>query len=112
MFKGLKKEIQDEHIQTLKHLLSGPLREEIADPSFALTDVAGARGPGGRVVGGDAGVPQVWGCASQLWLVKAQVRAEGQQHSQAPLSHSHPCVGPRCQPSALGSSTLPHPRRR
>lgn len=47
MFKGLKKEIQDEYRQTLKHLVSGPLREEITDRSFAQTDIAGACGLGG-----------------------------------------------------------------
>lgn len=115
MFKGLKKEIQDEYRQTLKHLVSGPLREEITDRSFAQTDIAGACGLGG---GGSAGeMPEHPRCGDvppscSLSRPRCGPRAEGPQHSRAPLSRSRPCVGPQCQPSALGSSTLPHPRRR
>lgn len=69
------------NIQTLKPLWSGPSQEEIADPCFALTYIAGALGSwGGRRAPGRGG----W--ASWQWLVKAQVQVEGQGAAAQPGS--------------------------
>lgn len=77
----------------------------MTDASFALAYIVGA------VLPGDARAPEVWGRPSSCGLSRPRCGpgAGGQQHSQAPLHRSSPCLVPRASRQLWAAQPSPIP---